>query len=666
VHESAVNPDPAYAHPVQAGIPCTGCHHKVENVTDPRGFRACSQCHGPDGHPDNPEDRDGVELSKREISHRACISCHLAVKKTDTEGLLFKTAPYTRCGECHMPGLEPPAEAAPSSLIAEVFPSMPAVETPSAAVSPIPVPDRWRFTLPEDARWKQARWFDPYHQNPIKGDLPLRGTHLFATVGVESESIVNPRRLTGSIDAGNQGTNLFERGDQFAFRQNILVSFDLSSRGTSFRPAAWRISIAPAFNFNLLDTQRNGIVNIDPGQGDHRAQVDATLQTAFSDVRLGDTPVVLPFLESQKGIRGNSPSFDSTTLRVGLQPFLSDFRGFIFNDVNLGARFFGNALSNRYQFNLAAFRMLEKNVNSELNTLRMRHQTVIAANLYRQDTWRPGYTMALSLHYNHDQGSPHVDENGFETRPGVLSGGIEHQVNAVYLGWAGDGHLGRLNLTHAVYQVLGTDSRNPISGRSVTINAQMAAIGASVTKNWFVVKSGFLFASGDKSPTDGTARGFDSILDTPEFAGGRFSFWNQQGLRLIRTGANLVNQSSLFPSLRTNKFAGQANFVNPGLIVGNAGVEGDITTRIRLIANFNYLRFHHTEPLSVVTGIGGIDPGIGLDTGFGLRIRPWLTENMVVEGGYSFLVAGNGLRQIYGGASQAILNSAFIRLRLVY
>ena len=45
---------------------------------------------------------------------------------------------------------------------------------------------------------------------------------------------------------------------------------------------------------------------------------------------------------------------------LGIQPFNSDFRGFIFNDTNLGARLFGNLGNNRYQYNLAFFDMLEK------------------------------------------------------------------------------------------------------------------------------------------------------------------------------------------------------------------------------------------------------------------------------------------------------------------
>jgi hypothetical protein len=48
------------------------------------------------------------------------------------------------------------------------------------------------------------------------------------------------------------------------------------------------------------------------------------------------------------------------------------------------------------------------------------------------------------------------------------------------------------------------------------------------------------------------------------FAGGAFSFFDQQGIRLTSTGIALTNPGSLLVSLRSNKEEGQANFVNPG------------------------------------------------------------------------------------------------------
>src|SRR4029079_6421725 len=165
---------------------------------------------------------------------------------------------------------------------------------------------------------------------------------------------------------------------------------------------------------------------------------------------------------------GHSPFFDSTTLRAGLQPFNSDFRGLIFNDTNLGVRLFGNFASNRYQFNVALFEMLEKDAASGLNSFEMGDQRVFVANLYRQDTIKKGFTVEVSYHYNHDD-------------PGTVSGPTlsrfttPHEIKAHYIGFAADGHLGeRLpwifgkigggpNLSTAFYQAFGKDEFNSLA-----------------------------------------------------------------------------------------------------------------------------------------------------------------------------------------------------------
>src|SRR3546814_14078747 len=67
--------------------------------------------------------------------------------------------------------------------------------------------------------------------------------------------------------------------------------------------------------------------------------------------------------------------------------FQSDFRGFLFNDSQLGIRLFGNRDNNRFQYNLAAFWRLEKDTNSGLNdvTQSPRDDYILTANVYRQD-----------------------------------------------------------------------------------------------------------------------------------------------------------------------------------------------------------------------------------------------------------------------------------------
>src|SRR5262249_6652470 len=191
----------------------------------------------------------------------------------------------------------------------------------------------------------------------------------------------------------------------------------------------------------------------------------------------------------------------------------------------------------------------------------------------------PGYTIEMSLHYDHDKPSFHFDKNNFLVRPDPAGVFQPHDINVAYLGWAGDGHINRININHAFYWALGRDSKNPISNCPNDINAQLATLELSYDRDWARFRTSFMFASGDHDPNNHHATGFDSIFENPNFAGGQFSFWQRQAIRLF--GVNLVNRESLLPDLRSSKVEGQANFVNPGLLLFNLGADFDITPKFR-------------------------------------------------------------------------------------
>src|SRR5207247_7516413 len=108
------------------------------------------------------------------------------------------------------------------------------------------------------------------------------------------------------------------------------------------------------------------------------------------------------------------------------------------------------------------------------------------------------------------------------------------------------------------------------------------------------------WASGDDNPRDGTARGFDAILDNSNFAGGFFSFWNREGIRLTGSGVSLVSGGSLIPSLRSSKTQGQANFVNPGIFIYNGSADIEITPKLRGVLKLNVIGCDHTEPPQLI------------------------------------------------------------------
>lgn len=465
----------------------------------------------------------------------------------------------------------------------------------------VAVPDRWLMRFPVWTRYADRDLespyapnrgvFGPYEQSVFKGDFPISGDDLFMVAGAVSET---PLEYTGT---------------ESLVRPSAIFSFEMFKGDTAFKPKDWAFRITPHVNVNY--------VSADVG-------MHVALQEGFAEWKLTDV----------------GPNFDFISARGGIQPFNSDFRGFLFRDSNLGVRAFGNWGQHRNQWNVAFFDQLAKDPDSELNEWQRRSQRVVIANYYRQDFLAEGYTISPSLHVN-----------------------LDHGVRAYYAGIGGDGHWGGVNVTHQFYQAFGTDDFNRISARRVRVNAQFAAAEFSVDHDWYRPRVGVVYASGDADPDDDRATGFDAILDNPNIAGGAFSFWVRQGLRLPTADAALNGRNSLLPALRTSKLEGIANFVNPGVLVLNGGVDAQLTTKLKLVTNINLLRFRHTETLLRVLSQSEIDNAIGVDVGGGFQYRPALNDNLVITGGISSLVPAAGFKQIF---SDKVLYAPFLVVTLTY
>jgi hypothetical protein len=517
------------------------------------------------------------------------------------------------------------------------------------------VPNRWALNQPDYRRYPQKgeypytkpHWYDPFNRNRFKGDEPiwpeLLGQQIFLNITASSETFFDGRRVPSpsGVSAAEPGSSgFFGRGEQAFFDQTLRFSFDLFHGDASFKPIDWRIRITPELSLNDLDVRELGIVSPNVLAGTNRFDDHLGFQEAFFEVKLHDL----------------SDNYDFISARAGIQQFNADFRGFLFVDEQPGLRIFGDWNSDRIEYNATYFQMLEKNTNSGLNTFNRRHEQVVLANAYIQDFFFPGYTAEFVGAWNKDDPSVHYDDNGFLVRPapvgnvinqGPGGGPLAHGIRVGYFGWLGSGHIRRLNLTHAFYQAVGEDTFNPIAGRPVTVNAQMAAVELSYDHDWIRYRVSTFYTSGDANPRDGRARGFDAIDDLPNFAGGIFSFWNREDIRLLGSGVQLTTDGSLIPSLRSSKEEGQANFVNPGIFIANAGVDFDITPKLKGFANFNYLRFDRTEALEYILFESPIRHSIGEDFGVGVTYRPPLTENIVLTAGASALQPGDGFKDIY-------------------
>jgi hypothetical protein len=158
--------------------------------------------------------------------------------------------------------------------------------------------------------------------------------------------------------------------------------------------------------------------------------------------------------------------------------------------------------------------------------------------------------------------------------------------------------------------------------------------------------SGF-YASGDSDPTDGVARGFDSILDNPYFIGGPFSWYVREGFNLGGTAVNLKQRDSLVPNLRSSKTEGQSNFVNPGVYIVGIGTDIDVTPKLKAFANLNYIWFAETKPIETALQTNKARNDLGLDASIGFKFRPLLTDNIILSAGIGFFFPGGGYKDIY-------------------
>ena len=173
------------------------------------------------------------------------------------------------------------------------------------------VPNRWNFRCPTYERYvppQRMPWvvggpFDPYNQNPAKGDPDRRQHSLFANVNLQLNSAVNPRQVgAGRIDHDAAGVQ----------QQQLR-------RGRRDLPRRHRVP-----------TEELGGPRHDRRQRERACNVESTSQS-------GSTyGVEEAFAEKRLAVIG--PSFDFVSIRGGMQNFNSDFRGYLFVDNQLGVR----------------------------------------------------------------------------------------------------------------------------------------------------------------------------------------------------------------------------------------------------------------------------------------------------------------------------------------
>lgn len=506
---------------------------------------------------------------------------------------------------------------------------------PSDYPASVPMPDRWRIV---DALGYDFPWYDPYNRNVLKGDKPVTGEWFFNFLGI-SDTVYEKREVptpVGSSSTRNPGgLDIFGSDDQWLVNQNLAMEFVYFKGDTVFRPPDYEFRFTPVLNYNYVQLDEVLGVNVRPQRDNTRRDYHVGIQAAFFDYH----------------IRNVSERYDFDSVRIGIQPFSSDFRGFLFQDNQLGVRFFGTRNNNIFQYNLGWFRRLEKDTNSGLNDLdkSIRDDDVFVANLYWQDMPVKGFVSQFSAYYNRNRDDEfYFNENEFIERPASLGLERPREYDAFYLGYNGDGHFGRWNLTTSLYFAFGEEDSSVFTERSSDIKAGFAAAELSYDFDWIRPRFSVLWGSGDDDPFDDTSQGFDAIFENPQFAGADTSYWIRQPVPLIGGGrVVLSSRNGVLNSMRSSKEEGQSNFVNPGIQLVGAGVDLDILPSLRVAANWNYLRFDKTEVLEVARNQGHIDEEIGHDVSIVATYRPFMTQNIVVRASYARLLPGKGFKDLF-------------------
>jgi hypothetical protein len=521
--------------------------------------------------------------------------------------------PDSTAGQRQRPGEGPPQRLQPADCDPTRLP------TPTASPLPGSIPvDRWRII---DSLGHPDNRLDPYNTNNVlKGDRPILGAKGFSVLTASTTSLFESRRLATQ---------------QFFNSQTASIDAVLYEGDTIFRPPDYQLRLTPIFNYS---------------------------STSASGATTTTTSVGAQALFFEKHLRDVSAHYDFDSVRIGIQPVTSDFRGFVLADQPLGIRFFGTRDNDLYQYSAGWFRRLPKNParQNELGA-GIPANDIVMANLYIQDLGRPGLTSELVFIYDRSRarGTRIVVGDGGTT----FTSGARHDYDVVYLGYGADGHVGSLNLTGSVYEVIGRESAGVFTAQAAKVQATFAAVELSRDFDWIRIRASGLYASGDSNPTDGTSHGFDGINQTAIFAGSDSAFFIHQRVPLIANAIDLKQRDSLFPSLRSTSDSGESNFTNPGLELLGIGADLDLAPSLRVSIDASHVLFADTAPLEAILGRTDLTRTVGTDTSLDAIYRPFISQNLIARLSVAKLFAAPAARTLVGSSAPL---SMFFNLVLTY
>jgi len=482
---------------------------------------------------------------------------------------------------------------------------------------------------------KINRLTDPYNQNILKGDFPIDGKHLyFVFNGISDATYISGRSF---IPVVNNNFN-----NSFDFFDNVTTSIEFFSGTTAvFEPKRWDFKITPVFNFNDIPSPpagQAGFVN-EPFVG---------FQEAFVNVKLADL----------------SPFFDTLNVQGGIFGVKNDFEGFIYNDQNRSAQMTATLDANQVQPAVFFSDRVFKDAVSALNTGIRRNDEVAGFNYVLNDI-KPGLDLNLIYTHNNDTQLGLVKVNKINPN---------EALNVNYLGAAVQGVAGRFDLSAGAYWAFGQDQNAFLTGAPENINSGMGFIKLDYPINFWKPHVALLVCTGQSQVNaNNQASGWDSINDATNFFGGQFSFFegnNIVGNFVNPKGQNkavfLSRANSVIPSIRNGNQT--SNFVNPGLVAFNAGVDVQLHPKVTLFTNYNAFSFQQNPGTFAVIDPalpGEMGQNICTEASFGFFIRPGLADDFEINTGVCFTTFDPSLAHAIFGNNQSV-TSYILRLTTTY
>ena len=165
----------------------------------------------------------------------------------------------------------------------------------------------------------------------------------------------------------------------------------------------------------------------------------------------------------------------------------------------------------------------------------------------------------------------------------------------------------------------------------------MAGVEIEYPSDYMNYRGAVFITSGDSDPSDDKAKGFDSINDNVNLFGAGNSF-------VVGGGQFGTRNNSFIPSFR--QLGTQANFINPGMLLANLGMDVIFTPKLFFETNFNYFQFLQSA-IPAGAGVTILDSkSLGFEVNGAFNYRVFLNENVILQAGLNAFFPQDGGKSV--------------------